>query len=169
MTSANKIQPKNNPRTGWGRLFRLHPDTLETLRAHPDDYSPMTSSSRLKSLRYAVAGWLYMLRYQKNTRIQAVFSVLVILAGLWVSLTPVEWAIIVLTITINWLAEFLNAAVEAAVNLASSEIHPMARVGKDVGAAAVLMTSVAAIMIAVLIIVPPFLAKFLPLLATLSK
>lgn len=142
--------------------LRLHPDVEATLSTKPDDYSPIVSSSRWKSLRYALAGWLYMIKYGKNTRIQMVFSIFVFVIGLWVGLTPVEWSIIVLTITVNWIAEFINGALEAAINLASPNIHPMARVGKDVGAAASLLASVAAAVIGALIVLPPLLEKIGP-------
>jgi diacylglycerol kinase (ATP) len=142
--------------------FSLHPDIEATLATDPDGFSPVTSKSRMASLRHALAGWLYMLRYQRNTRIQAVFSVLVFVVGLWLGLHPIEWAVLILTITINWLAEFINAALEAAVNLASPEIHPMARVCKDVGAAAVLLAAVAGLIIGVLIMGPPLLERVAP-------
>lgn len=154
---------EHRPRLRW------HPDTLETLAARPEHYSPVISTSRLRSLRYALAGWLYMLRYQKNTRIQAVFSALVFALGLWLGLALIEWAILILIITINWMAEFINAALEAAVNLASPTLHPMARVGKDVGAAAVLLTSVAAVIIGALILGPPLLARLEPWLIQLLR
>ena len=80
---------------------------------------------------------------------------------------PLEWAILFLVITINWMAEFINAALEAVVNLASPEIHPMARVCKDVGAAAVLLASVAALIIGPLVIGPPLLQRLAPLIAQL--
>lgn len=160
--------PPDDKLNGDGKpLFHWHPDTLATLAAKPDDYSPIVSTSRLRSLRYAMAGWLYMLRYQKNTRIQAVASLLAFILGFWLGLKPGDWAILVLIITINWMAEFINAALEAAVNLASPEIHPMARVCKDVGAAAVLLASVAAVIIAALIFGPPFLARLEPWLIQL--
>lgn len=151
-------------------LLRWHPDTLETLNTQPERYSPIVSTSRLKSLRYALAGWLYMLRYQKNTRIQAFASIIVFLVGLWLGLAPHDWAILVVVITMNWMAEFINAALEAAVNLASPNLHPMARVGKDVGAAAVLLTSVAAVVVGALVMGPPFLARLEPwLIAVLRR
>jgi diacylglycerol kinase len=173
MATPTKSQRAKHKPAGVSRqrkpLLRWHPDTLETLAARPDDYSPMVSTSRLKSLRYALAGWLYMLRYQKNTRIQAVMSIVAFILGFWLGLQPLQWAIIVLTITINWMAEFINAALEAVVNLASPEIHPMARVCKDVGAAAVLLTSVAAVIIAGLIYGPPFLTQVEPLIIRLLR
>ncbi len=149
------------------RLFSFHPDVRATLSANPDTFSPITSKSRMASFRYALAGWLYMLRYQKNIRIQATATILVFVVGLWLGLPPVEWAILILTITMNWMAEFLNAAIEAVVNLASPGIHPMARVAKDVGAAASLLAAVAAVIIGALIMGPPFLVRITPWIVSL--
>jgi diacylglycerol kinase len=130
-----------------------------TAHINPDDYSPVTSPSRLKSLSYALAGWLYMLRWQKNTRLQAVASILIIAIAFWLQIDRVSWAILILTITIVWMAEFLNAAVEAVINLASPELHPMAKVGKDVASAAVLLGVIASILVGVLLLGPPLVDK----------
>jgi diacylglycerol kinase (ATP) len=126
-----------------------------TMKIDPDQYSPLTSHSRAASLSYAIAGWLYMLRWQKNTRLQGVASIAVFALALWLQIGFAELAVLILTITMVWMAEFINAAVEAVVNLATNEIHPMAKVAKDVAAAAVLLGVVASIMIGLLIMGPP--------------
>ena len=151
----------------WARFFRLHPDVQATLAAHPDHYSPVTSKSRMASLRYALAGWLYVLRYQKNVRIQAVATILVFAVGLWLALHPLDWAILIVMITLNWMAEFTNAALEAVVNLASPDIHPMARVCKDVAAASALLAAIAAVIVGALVIGPPLLERLGPWLVML--
>lgn len=138
---------------------RLWDTVMSTARIDPDEYSPITSRSRLKSLSYALAGWLYMLRRQKNTRIQAVASAAVVALALWLGVDAMGWALLILSITMVWMAEFINAAVEAAINLASAERHPMAQVGKDVAAAAVLLGVVASILIGLLVLGPPLLGK----------
>jgi len=131
-----------------------------TMRINPNHYSALTNSpNRVQSLGYALAGWLYMLRHQKNTRIMSVASVAVIMIALWLQVDFTGLAILVLAITGVWMAEFLNAAVEAVVNLASPEFHPMAKVAKDVAAAAVLLGAVASILIGLLVLGPPLLAK----------
>lgn len=137
----------------WRRI--VHPDIQKTLAVNPESYSPQISGSRLASLRYAIAGWLHMLRYQKNTRIQAVASILVFIVSLWLQIPARDYAVIVLVVGLVWMAEFLNAGIEAAVNLAMPEIHPMARVGKDVAAAAVLLGAVVSIVVGLLILGPP--------------
>ena len=104
-------------------------------------------------------GWLYMLRWQKNTRIQAVASVAVMVLAFWLEIDRISWAILILAITIVWMAEFLNAAVEAVINLASPELHPMAKVGKDVASAAVLLGVIASVLIGLLLLAPPLMDK----------
>lgn len=115
--------------------------------------------SRARSFRYAFAGWWYVIRTQKNAWIHTVVSVSVILAGIWLRIAPHDWAVILLAIGMVWTAEFLNTALEAVVDLASPSQHYLARVGKDVGAAAVLIASLASILIGLLILGPPLWEK----------
>ncbi|MCL4251469.1 MAG: diacylglycerol kinase family protein [Anaerolineae bacterium] len=139
-----------------GRLLEA---LTSTARINPDAYSVKTSPNRIKSLGYALAGWLYMLRWQKNVRIQALASILVITLSLWLQIDFYGIALIVLVITMVWMAEFLNAAVEAVVNLATEEWHPMAKVGKDVASAAVLLAVMAAVIIGLLVLGPPLIGR----------
>src|SRR5215471_19301389 len=105
-----------------------------------------------------------MLRYQKNVRIQAIATIVVFAVGLWLQLPPISWAILIMMITMNWMAEFFNAALEAVVNLASPEIHPMARVAKDVAAATALLTAVASLIVGALVMGPPLLERIAQIL-----
>jgi diacylglycerol kinase len=117
------------------------------------------SRNRLASFRHAFAGWWHVLRTQRNAWIHAVISTAVVIVGLWVRLERRDWAIILLTIAVVWMGEFVNTALEAIVDLASPEIHPLAKVGKDVGAAAVLIAALAAVLVGLLILGPPLWAK----------
>ncbi|HLV33695.1 MAG TPA: diacylglycerol kinase family protein [Spirillospora sp.] len=141
------------------RTNKVVEDLTSTMKIDPDDYSPITSRDRVSSLGYALAGWLYMLRRQKNTRIQTVASIAVIALALWLEVDLTGMAILVLTITMVWMAEFVNAAVEAAINIAAPNLHPMAKVGKDVASAAVLLGVVASVLVGLLIMGPPLLAR----------
>jgi diacylglycerol kinase len=100
-----------------------------------------------------------MLRTQRNAWIHAVLSTLVFVLGLWLGLGRLEWAIIVLTIGLVWMAEFVNTALEAVVDLASPDLHPLARVGKDVAAAAVLVGAGTAVLVGLLVLGPPLVAR----------
>lgn len=134
---------------------------VSTARINPEGYSYKVSTNRIVSLGYAVSGWLYMLRWQRNTRIQAVASLTILILALLLKVSFVEMAILILTITIVWMAEFINAAVEAVVNLASPEFHPMAKVAKDVASAAVLLGVVASVLVGLLILGPPMIKVLL--------
>ena len=125
--------------------------------ADPERYSPSTSPNRSHSFAYAIAGCAYMLRYQKNTRILLAATAIVIPAAIPLGIDAQQWAILILTIGNVWVAEFINGAIEAAVNLSVSELHPMAKAAKDVAAAAVLITAFVAVFIGFLILGPPLL------------
>lgn len=135
-------------------------ELTSTARVKPNEHSRLASPNRIRSLGYAIAGCLYMLRRQKNIRIQALASAAVLLLALWLGMSALEWAVLILTITMVWVAEFINAAIEAAVNLATLEVHPMAKVAKDVAAAAVLLAVLASVLIGSLILGPPLLDKW---------
>ena len=119
----------------------------------------MPASSRLNSFKHAFAGWWHVLKTQPNAKIHALISVAVFIVGLWVELTRYEWALITIMAVIVWMGEFLNTALEAVVDLASPQIHPLAKISKDVSAAAVLIAAMAAVVVGLLILGPPFVAK----------
>ena len=120
-------------------------------------------ASRLRSFGYAFRGWWYVLRSQRNVWLHVVISVIVIGVSTWIGLRPLEWAVIVLTMAIVFAAEFLNTAIEAVVDLASPHKHPLAKVGKDVGAGAVLIAALAAVVVGILILGPPVWVRLRPL------
>jgi diacylglycerol kinase (ATP) len=115
--------------------------------------------SRAAAFGYAFAGWWYVLRTQRNAWLHALASVGVALAAIWLRLGRQEWVDLILAIGMVWLAEFINTALEAVVDLASPEAHPLARVGKDVGAAAVLIAAAVAAVVGVLVLGPPLIAR----------
>lgn len=117
--------------------------------------------ARGRAFGYALRGWAYVMRTQQNAWIHATITVFVFALGLWLGLSPYDWAVIVLTIAMVFAAEFVNTAIEAVVDLASPKKHPLAKVGKDVGAAAVLIAALAAVLIGLLILGPPLYAKIL--------
>jgi len=119
--------------------------------------------SRLHSFRHAFRGWFYALRTQRNAWIHSAVATIVFILGLWLQLSPLDWAIIILTIAMVFAAEFMNTAIEAVVDLASPDTHPLAKIAKDVGAAAVLVAALAAIIIGLLLLGPPLWLKLTPL------
>ena len=115
--------------------------------------------SRIASFGHAFRGWWYVLRTQKNAWIHATVTTIVVGLAIWLAIPPRDWAVLVLTIAMVWSAEFFNTSIEAVVDLASPVHHPLAKVGKDVGAAAVLIAAGGAIIIGLLILGPPLWGK----------
>lgn len=115
--------------------------------------------NRARSFKYAFAGWWYVLRTQHNAWIHAVITTSVILLALWLKRPRQEWAILILTFMAVWMAEFMNTAIEALVDMASPEYHPLAKVAKDVAAAAVLLGAIGAVIIGLLLLGPPLWEK----------
>ena len=118
-------------------------------------------SSRAASFRYAFHGWGHVMRTQQNVWIHSTIAVIVFILALWLRLPPRDWAILILTSGMVFSAEFVNTAIEAVVDLASPDRHPLAKIGKDVGAAAVLVAALAAILIGLLLLGPPLWAKLI--------
>jgi diacylglycerol kinase (ATP) len=116
-------------------------------------------NSRSHAFRHALRGWWYVIRTQRNAWIHALITTLVILLAFWLGLSVRDWAVLLLTVAMVWTAEFINTALEAVVDLASPQHHPLAKVGKDVGAAAVLIAALTSILIGLLILGPPLWEK----------
>ncbi len=115
--------------------------------------------SRAHAFQHAFRGWWYVLRTQRNAWIHSVFTILVVLVALWLHLPRRDWAVLLLTIAMVWTAEVINTALEAVVDLASPQQHPLAKVGKDVGAAAVLIAALTSILVGLLVLGPPLWHK----------
>lgn len=123
--------------------------------------------SRVTSFKNALIGWWHVIKTQQNAWIHALATVSVILAAFWLRISLRDWAVLIIAIAMVWMAEFLNTALEIVVDLASPDLHPLARVGKDVGAASVLISAASAVIIGVLILGPPLLGKISMLFKTL--
>ena len=115
--------------------------------------------SRLLAFKYAIEGWWYVLRTQRNAWIHAFFSIFAIILSGWLHLGPRDWALLIFAIALVWIAEFLNTAIEAILDLVHPKHHDLVKVGKDVSAAAVLIASGASVLIGLLVLGPPLWAK----------
>ncbi len=109
---------------------------------------------RVDSFNPAFDGLRHVLRSQPNTWIHSIVSVAVIAIGFWVGLDLGAWAIIVLAMGMVWVAELTNSAIEAAVDLASPNHHSLAKIAKDVSAAAVVISVLAAVIVGLLVLGP---------------
>ncbi len=111
----------------------------------------------LKSFAYAIDGFLYAVRSQRNMRIHVFVAVCALLAGLLLQLHALEWGIIILCIGLVLSAECMNTALEALVDLVSPERHELAKRAKDCAAAAVLVLAVMAVVVGLIVYVCAYL------------
>ncbi len=94
-----------------------------------------------RSFRYAYEGVKYALATQRNMKFHF-FAALVILAlALFFGLPKTDILFILLAVTLMIVTELINTAVEKAVDLAMPDLHPLAKIAKDVAAASVLVTA----------------------------
>ena len=115
--------------------------------------------SRKNSLIAAFQGLGFIFKTQKNAWIHLTATILAIAVSAFLQITLTEWIAILLVIGLVWMAEFLNTAFEVIVDLVSPEIHPLAKIGKDVGAASVLIAAILSVIIGLLVLGPAVIEK----------
>jgi len=108
----------------------------------------------LRSFLYAFRGVGVLVRTQRNARVHLLAVAVVVVAGLLLGLSRVEWLVVTLVCTLVLALEGINTAVEAVVDLASPQYHELARRAKDVAAGAVLIAALGALIVAALIVLP---------------
>jgi diacylglycerol kinase len=115
----------------------------------------MRSHSLVESFRFALSGLWYALHTQRNVRVHLTIAAAAVVLGLWLGLSPVQWAVIALTIGFVLVSEMLNTVAETLVDLLSPGYHPLAKIVKDVTAGAVLLTAVISVVVGLLVLGPP--------------
>ena len=115
--------------------------------------------SVLRSFYFAFAGLAYLFRTQRNARIHAVSGAAACALAYYLQISRAEWAVLVFTIALVLILEGLNTAIEAAIDLASPNIHPLAKAAKDLAAGMVLIGAMASVAVGGLILGPPLWRK----------
>jgi diacylglycerol kinase (ATP) len=123
----------------------------------PKNVDRFSVASRLESFRCAFRGIRTLLASQQNARIHLLATVCACGVGLLIGISRLEWIAIVVAIVVVWMAEALNTAFEFLCDVASPEFHPLIQKGKDVAAAAVLLSAVGAAVVGLIVFVPHLL------------
>ena len=113
--------------------------------------APRRTPSIVESFNYAIEGIIHVLRTQRNMRIHFAIAIGVLVAALAFDVSRLELIALLLAIAFVLIAEMVNTAIEAAVDVASSSFDPMAKLAKDIGAGAVLIAAVNAIAVGYLV------------------
>ncbi|MEI6683196.1 MAG: diacylglycerol kinase family protein [Bacteroidota bacterium] len=113
---------------------------------------------RLRSFIYAINGLKFTVRSQQNFRIHLAAMILVVMAGLVTHLCATEWCILILVFGLVISMEAMNTAIEQLVDLVSPDYRKQAGIVKDVAAAAVLVTAIAAVIIGIILFLPKLIS-----------
>jgi len=113
----------------------------------------------LRSFVWAWAGICAAFASQRNLKVHGLCALLALGFSAWLGLSRLEWALLLLTITLVLMAEMLNTALETTLDLISTETHPQIKFAKDVAAGAVLITACLALAMAALLWGPRLLVS----------
>lgn len=112
---------------------------------------PRRSGSLLESFDHAAEGVVHALRTQRNLWVHFAIAAAVLVAAVGFGASKLELAVLLLAITFVLVAELVNTAVEAAVDVASTAFDPMAKLAKDIAAGAVLVAALNAVAVGYLV------------------
>lgn len=101
----------------------------------------------LKSLHYATNGIIYMIKTQRNFRIQLIVAAVVFTASFFVELSTQEFLWIATSVFLVFILEGVNTFIEAIVDILSPDYNSKVKVVKDVAAGTVLFGSMLTVMI----------------------
>lgn len=108
----------------------------------------------INSFRYAFSGIREAFQSEKNMKVHFLLMILVIILGLVLKLSLVEWAILIITIGLVLISEFINTSLEQIVDIVSPEKQEKAKIAKDVAAAGVLVSAIIAVLVGIFLFVP---------------
>lgn len=114
------------------------------------------------SVGYACRGLSYAVTTQRNVRLHLGAGLSALALASWLRVSVAEWLIVCLMVTLVLVAELLNTAVEAFVDVVSPEHREEARIIKDVAAGAVLACCASAVVVAGVLLLPRLLHRFFP-------
>ena len=110
--------------------------------------------SRLKSFRYAFKGIIALVKTQHNVWIHLSITFAVIMAGILLNISLIEWLFIICAISMVLVAEGFNSAVEFLGDALTKQHHELIEKAKDIGAGSVLIAAFAAAAIGLIVFLP---------------
>ena len=111
----------------------------------------------LRSFRYALEGFLTAVTTERNINVQIFVGVAALIAGTVLRLDALSWILVILCIGLVLFAELVNTSIEAIVDLATQELHPLAKRAKDIAAASVFTLSITSAIVGAIVFIRAFL------------
>jgi len=111
------------------------------------------------SMRFAVNGIAYLFVYHRNMRIIFLCGIMAALAGIYLQLRGIELAALCISVTLVFIAEIFNTAVEIMLDMTTRKYHTLVKLVKDISAAVVLVASLNSVAVGVIIFLPRLVAR----------
>lgn len=118
-------------------------------------------SSFFKRLGFALRGVRLFVRQERHAPIHLAAALGAGLLAAFLEVSMAEWAVLLIAASFVLITETINTAIERVVDLASPEWHALARDAKDLAAGATLLASVCALLLGLMILLPPLLFRFI--------
>lgn len=111
----------------------------------------------VRSFRYALEGFVTAVTTERNIKVQLAVGVAAIIAGFTLRIDGLSWVLVILCIGLVIFAELVNTAIEAIVDLATQDLHPLAKRAKDIAAASVFTLSITSAIVGAIVFIRAFL------------
>jgi diacylglycerol kinase (ATP) len=105
----------------------------------------------LDSFGFALNGFLYCLKTQRNMQIHIIAAFFIIIISLFTKLSKTDVIMLIFAISLVLICEMINTAIEKSIDLFTDKYHPLAKISKDVAAGAVFVASFNAVAIGYLV------------------
>ncbi len=110
-----------------------------------------------KNTQYAIEGLIYALKTESSFRLELFLSVFIFSAIFILDIELIYKLVLILTAFLILIVELLNSAIENVVDLVTTDIHPLAKSAKDIGATAVMFSIILHLISWLIILVKSFL------------
>jgi diacylglycerol kinase len=114
----------------------------------------------IKSFGWAFNGLKDCILHEKNFRIQYIIALLIVIAGIFFSISASEWMIILICFAVVLSFEIINSAIEKLCDLVSPEFNLTIKKVKDMSASAVLLAAIISFIVGCIIFLPRILLLF---------
>lgn len=111
----------------------------------------------VNSFKYSYEGLKYAYKYEQSMTIHFSVVVIVVIFGIWLKISLMEWLLCFILIGLVLATELVNTSLEAVVDLTCPKIHPLAKIAKDTASAAVFVFSLIAFISGLIIFLPKIL------------
>lgn len=114
----------------------------------------------IASIKNSLNGLIYAYLNEQSLTLHAFLTIIVLISGFYFHISKMQWAILVVVMAIIMIAELLNTAIEAVVDMVTDKYHTLAKVAKDCASAAAFIASILALGLYLYVFLPKFIEVF---------